>query len=57
MSFAKSQAKEHNSLIYFSKKKLPKEVERIKGACNETLRTPTGEFTSSLDANKFDKGK
>lgn len=57
MSFAKSQAKEHNSLIYFSKKKLPKEVERIKGACNETLRTPTGEFTSSLDANKFDKGE
>lgn len=54
MSFAKSQAKEHKSLIYFSKKKLPPEVERIKGACNESIKTPSGQFTSSLDANKFD---
>ena len=54
--FAKSQAKEHKRLIYFSKKKLPAEVEKIKGACNESVKTPTGQFTSSLDANKFDKG-
>lgn len=53
LSFAKSQAKEHKSLIYFSKKKLPPEVERIKGSCNESVKTPSGQFTSSLDANKF----
>ena len=56
LKFAKSQAKEHKSLIYFSKKRLPAEVEKIKGACNESVKTPTGQFTSSLDANKFDKG-
>ena len=57
LKFAKSQAKEHKSLIYFSKKRLPAEVEKIKGACNESVKTPTGQFTSSLDANKFDKGE
>ena len=55
--YAKCQAKEHNSLIYFSKKRLPAEVEKIKGACNESVKTPTGQFTSSLDANKFGKGE
>ena len=57
LKLAKSQAKEHNSLIYFSKKKLPAEVEKIKGACNESVKTPNGQFTSSLDANKFYKGE
>ena len=57
LKFAKSQAKEHKSLIYFSKKRLPAEVEKIKGACNESVKTPSGHFTSSLDANKFDKGE
>ena len=57
LKFAKSQAKEHKSLIYFSKKRLPAEVEKIKGACNESVKTPTGQFTTSLDANKFDKGE
>ena len=56
LKFAKSQAKEHNSLIYFSKKQLPKTIENVKGTCLDSKRTKQGNFSSSLDANKFDKG-
>lgn len=56
-SCAKYQAKENNSLIYFSKKQLPKTVESVKGACLDYNRTKQGKFSSSLDANKFDKGE
>ena len=55
--YAKCQAKEHNSLIYFSKKELPKTIENVKGACLDSKRTKQGNFSSSLDANKFDKGE
>ena len=54
--YAKCQAKEHNSLIYFSKKELPKTIENVKGVCLDYRRTKQGNFSSSLDANKFDKG-
>ena len=54
--YAKCQAKEHNSLIYFSKKELPKTIENVKGVCLDYKRTKQGNFSSSLDANKFDKG-
>ena len=56
-SYAKYQAKENNSLIYFSKKQLPKTVESVKGACLDLKRTKQGNFSRSLDANKFDKGE
>ena len=56
-SYAKYQAKENNSLIYFSKKQLPKTVESVKGACLDSKRTKQGNFSRSLDANNFDKGE
>lgn len=55
-SYAKNQAKEHNSLIYFSKKQLPETIENVKGDCLDSRRTKQGNFSSSLDANKFIKG-
>lgn len=55
--YAKSQAKEHNSFIYFSKKQLPETIEKVKGVCLDSKRTKQGKFSSSLDANKFDKGE
>lgn len=55
--YAKCQAKEHNSLIYFSKKQLPKTIENVKGACLDSRRTKQGNFSSSLDAKKFDIGE
>ena len=55
--YAKCQAKEHNSLIYFSKKELQKTKEKIKGVCFDYRRTKQGNFSSSLDPNKFDKGE
>lgn len=54
-SNAKCQAKEHNSLIYFSKKQLPKTIENVKGVCLDSRRTKQGDFSSSLDAKKFGK--
>ena len=45
-----------SSLIYFSKKQLPKTIENVKGVCLDYRRTKQGNFSSSLDANKFDKG-
>ena len=57
LKFAKCQAKEHNSLIYFSKKQLPKTIENVKGACLNSKRTKQGNVSSSLDAKKFDIGE
>lgn len=56
-SYAKFQAKKHNSLIYFSKKQLPKTVEKVIGTCLDSKRTKQGNFSSSLDAKKFDIGE
>ena len=56
-SYAKCQAKEHNSLIYFSKKQLPETIENVKGVCLDSKRKKQGNFSSSLDAKKFNKGE
>ena len=56
-SYAKCKAKEYNSLIYFSKKQLPETIENVKGACLDSKRTKQGNFSSSLDAKKFDIGE
>lgn len=55
---AKSQAIENKSLIYFSKNELPDFIKEVKGFCNESKKTPSGKFTSSLTADKFkDEGE
>lgn len=55
MKIAKCQAKEHKSLVYFSKKQLPDFVKEVKGACIDSKKGISGKFTSSLDANKFNR--